>query len=230
MFFSLSLSIFVGLVHYFSRFFKPKEGENYYRIFSFSAGISISYLFLDLFPHTYSSAEVLKNWVFVFLLLGFTMVHFVEKFFYQHDAEVIQKKKLRTVHMTTFFFYYFMIGIVLVDIVQREIYEGIIFIIPVALHAGLSSASIALIHGQFKESTLVRVFLSLAVPGGVCLAFLFPIPHVVHSIAISGIAGILLYVFVKDFIPEGENGQPLFFFFGLVLFSGLIGLLKAVIL
>jgi hypothetical protein len=66
MFFSLSLSIFVGLVHYFSRFFKPKEGEKYYRVFSFSAGISISYLFLDLFPYTYSSAEVLKNWVFVF--------------------------------------------------------------------------------------------------------------------------------------------------------------------
>jgi len=50
------------------------------------------------------------------------------------------------------------------------------------------------------------------------------------SLSLSIFVGLVHY-FSRFFKPkEGENGQPLFFFFGLVLFSGLIGLLKAVIL
>jgi len=38
------------------------------------------------------------------------------------------------------------------------------------------------------------------------------------NILISMIAGVLLYIIVKEFLPEKEKGQPLFFIFGIALF------------
>ena len=34
------------------------------------------------------------------------------------------------------------------------------------------------------------------------------------------IAGILLYIIVKEFLPEKEKGQPIFFILGVLLFIG----------
>ena len=44
------------------------------------------------------------------------------------------------------------------------------------------------------------------------------VPIVVDNILVSLIAGVLLYIIVREFIPQEEKGEPVFFVIGLVLF------------
>lgn len=217
-FFALLLGLFLGLIHFFSENLKPEEGLKHYRIISFAAGISIAYLFLDLLPQTYEAAVYLKQLVFVFLLLGFAIFHLAEKFAYQHSDQDKLARELKEIHSISFFGYYFLVGIVLRDKIQISILEGSLFMIPIALHAGLSTASLARIHGEIRESFSLKTTLSLSTLLGVIFAILIQVPVVLNNILISFIAGILLYIIVKEFLPEKKKGQPLFFVIGLALF------------
>ena len=123
--FALVLGIILGIIHFYSEKLKLPDGANRYRVISFAAGISIAYLFLNLLPHTYEAAAHLKNFVFVFLLLGFVLFHLAEKFIYKHADQKKLARELKEVHSISFFFYYFIIGIVLYDKVLTSQLEGI---------------------------------------------------------------------------------------------------------
>lgn len=225
---ALGLVLAVAVIHLLGENIKIPPGFRHFRLISFAAGVSIGYLFLDLLPQTYYAAEQLKESVFLFLLLGFSIVHLVEKYFYQHAEKAAVQQKLKAFHTVTFFVYYFLIGVVLPDLIQSEIYEGILFIIPVALHAGLIGASLAEVHGQFAPSLYEKVAISLGAPLGVLFASLITLSPIVYHVVISGIAGIMLYVFVREFLPERENGQPLFFVLGMVSFYALMQLIHRI--
>jgi len=218
--FALGLGVLLGIIHFYSEKITPPEGSNRYRVISFAAGISISYLFLNLLPHTYEAADHLKNFVFVFLLLGFVLFHLAEKFIYKHADRKKLAKELKEVHSISFFLYYFMIGIVLFDKAQTSLLEGMLLFVPIALHASLSTASLAQIHGDIRESSGTKILLSLSSILGMTFAMLVPIPSIMDNIFVSMIAGILLYIIVKEFLPEKEKGQPMFFLLGVFLFIG----------
>ncbi len=96
--------------------------------------------------------------------------------------------------------------------------EGILFFIPISLHAALSTVSLFKIHGEIREKFVTKIALSLSTFLGVSLAILVSIPNILDNILVSMIAGILLYVIVKEFLPEKEKGQPMFFVFGILFF------------
>jgi len=225
---ALGLGLVVAIIHFLGENINIPTGSRHFRIISFAAGISLGYLFLDLFPQTYNAAERLQESVFLFLLLGFSIVHVVEKYYYQHAQNEALQRKLKSVHTITFFLYYFLIGCVLLDLVQGETYQGILFILPVALHAGLMGASLAGVHGRFSSKLFEKISISLATPLGVLFATVIPFTPIVHNMMISGIAGVMLYVFVREFLPEREDGQPLFLILGLVVFYALMQLAQCV--
>jgi len=216
---SLILGLILGVIHFFSGKFKPEEGEKHYRIFSFAAGISTAYLFLYLFPHTYEAATHLKSAVFIFLLLGFALYHLSEKFLYQHTMQDRSAStKLQKLHTIVFFIYHFMVGLVLYEKSHSSTLEALLFLVPVGIHAALSTASLSEIHGEFKEVLGLKMLVSSSFLMGVILALFIHIPPTVNNILVSFIAGILLYIFVKEFLPEKKEGQPVFFVIGVVLF------------
>jgi zinc transporter ZupT len=217
---SLVFGLLLGVIHYYSEMLKLPEGTKRYRVISFAAGISIAYLFLDLLPHTYEAATHLKNFVFVFLLLGFVIFHLAEKNIYKHANREKLAKELKEVHSISFFCYYFIVGIVLCNKIQINLLEGSLFLIPIALHAALSTASLSQIHGDIRESRWAKITLSLSSLLGVIFVQLVPIPNILDNILVSIIAGILLYIIVKEFLPDKEKGQPLFFALGIILFIG----------
>jgi hypothetical protein len=95
---ALVFGVFLGLVHFFSESLNPPHGRARYRVVSLAAGISIAYLFLHLLPETYEAATHLRQWVFVFLLLGFSGFHLVEKLIYQHADRTRLLRDLKEVH------------------------------------------------------------------------------------------------------------------------------------
>jgi zinc transporter ZupT len=126
--------------------------------------------------------------------------------------------ELKEIHSVSFFIYYLLVGIVRKDKLQLSILEGSLFMIPIALHAGLSTASLSRIHGEIRESILFKIALSFSALLGIALAILIHIPKFLHNILVSFIAGAILYIIVKEFLPEKKNGQPLFFIMGVALF------------
>lgn len=225
---AFGLSAILAIIHFLGEGIKIPKGPQQYRIVSFAAGISIGYLFLNLLPHTYEAAQRLDKQAFIALLLGFISVHLTEKFFYQHAVDDDLQKKLKVIHVTTFFVYYLLVGCVLVELATEKTVEAILFSFPIALHAGLSAASLSHIHGEFKHKLPEKILLSLACPLGVLLVFVVPVALSVHNFFISGIAGVLLYVFVKEFLPERTDGQPLFFITGLIAYYIVMNIFQAI--
>lgn len=216
---ALGFGLLIGVIHFFSENIRLGEGPRRHRIISFAAGISIAYLFLRLLPETYDAAPHLKQWVFVFLLLGFAIFHVVEKVTYQHANRENLLRELKEVHSVSFFFYYFTVGIVLRNLTRTSVLEGSLFLVPIAVHAALSTASLSEIHGEVRESLWARILLSLSTILGIAFAIMISIPVVVGNMLISLIAGALLYIIVKEFLPEKKKGQPIMFILGLAVFS-----------
>ncbi len=216
---ALGLGILLGAIHYFSEDIVLAEGRMRCRVVSFAAGFSIAYLFLDLLPRTYEATVHIERMAFAFLLLGFAVFHLLEKFIYQHADPTALSQELKELHSISFFVYYFMVGIVIEDVLQTSIVEGVLFFVPVALKAGLSTASLSHIHGEVRESVWLKVGLSLSTVLGVILAMVVRIPLLVHNVLISLISGVLLYVIVREFLPEKKEGEPVFFIAGLAVFS-----------
>ncbi len=217
-FIAIAIGLILGALHYFSENLELAAEPKRSRIISFGAGISIAYLFLHLLPHTYEAAIHLEEWVFLFLLLGFSLFHLSEKYIYQHIRQEKRAKELKEIHSIIFFIYHFSVGIVIADKMDISILEGSLFVIPVALHIGVSTVSLSKIHGEIRESIFIKVILSLSTLLGVVFAILMHIPDTVNNILVSFIAGVLLFIIVKEFLPEKEKGKPLFFLFGLLLF------------
>lgn len=216
---ALACGLFLGTLHYFSENLKFVSESRRYRIISFGAGISIAYLFLHLLPHTYEAAVHLKEAVFIFLLLGFALFHLSEKYVYQHLKEEKRARELKEIHSIVFFIYHFFVGMVTKDIFEDGTLEGFLFVIPIALHTGLSTVSLSKIHGHIRENIFIKILLALSTLIGIVFALLVPIPDIVNNILVSFITGALLYIFVKEFLPEKEKGKPLLFILGIILFS-----------
>ena len=64
----------------------------------------------------------------------------------------------------------------------------------------------------------IKIALFLSTSLGVIFAILLRVPAALNNILISFIAGILLYIIVKEFLPEKKKGQPSLFIIGLPLF------------
>lgn len=215
---ALAIGLILGALHYFSENLELASESRRYRIISFGAGISIAYLFLHLLPHTYEAAVHLKEAVFIFLLLGFALFHLSEKYVYQHLQEEKRARELKEIHSIAFFVYHFFVGIVVKDIFEDGILEGFLFVIPIALHTGLSTVSLSRIHGNIRENIFIKILLSLSTLLGIVFALIVPVSDIVNNILVSFITGVLLYIFVKEFLPEKEKGKPLLFILGIILF------------
>ena len=221
-FIAVVFAVFLGIVHYIGESVKIHPGPQQFRIISFASGVSISYLFLELLPLSFEAVDRLGIYVFLFLLLGFTMVHLAEKYFYKNLKDKKQKEKLRFIHFISFLLYYILVGSIFVELAHEHVYGAVLFLLPVALHSGLTSASISKIHRKFEENQLEKSIHSFGALIGVIVAILIPIPWILNRIFISGISGILLFVFIREFIPKEEHSRPFYFLFGLLLLAAVI--------
>ena len=61
---ALFLALILGIIQFFSEQIVQSCGKYYFHALSFSAGISITYIFIDLFPHF--STNVIEGNQFLF--------------------------------------------------------------------------------------------------------------------------------------------------------------------
>jgi len=81
----LFLAFIVGLAEYFGKSLDLQHKAYYRKIVSFSAGISVTYILLELFPTFAKGAFEIHNLLFISLLIGFISHHVIEKEIYKHN-------------------------------------------------------------------------------------------------------------------------------------------------
>jgi hypothetical protein len=144
-------------------------------------------------------------------------------------------RDLRRFRYTTDYIYHFLVGIILVGLLLIEFVGGILFFIFAFFRTIITKRSEAHLiftdleiyeEISYDEKITIKVILgSSALTGiviGIILKLFFPINLELLFIFYSFISGVILYVIVREVIPEKEKGNPIKFLIGLVGFAVVI--------
>ena len=214
--FAIIYGLILSLIHYFNDDIARYVHKYKERILSLGAGVSISYIFLSLFPKLYQSSY-LNAWVFITLLLGFSVFHVAEKHVYQHKSRKKILKEMKEVHSVAFFIYHFLLGIAIFHLAEIGFEEGLFFFIPIFFHTAISNISLTEIHHFIKNKMHFRVTLAMAPLLGVLSVYFLNISDQVFTLILGFVIGALLYVVIRDSFPKQKQGNVMYYLLGVML-------------
>ncbi len=220
----LVFGVMIGVIHYSSSRMRL-HGPNKMRLLSLSSGVFITYLFLHMFPELYEIDVMLNKTSLVFVLIGFSIFHILEKYIYRHTKSTnVLKRELKEVHAVSLFIYYFVIGIAIVNLGEYiGTLEMILFIVPVMMHAALSSISFGETHAVTKGAPIIRLMVSSSTLLGILMTYIIGVMRIAHYAIVGSVLGMLLYITIVDSIPKEKEGDPAFFLLGVIVYSIIIG-------
>ncbi|MFX1426802.1 MAG: hypothetical protein ACFFBE_10150 [Promethearchaeota archaeon] len=144
-------------------------------------------------------------------------------------------KDLRRFRQITDYIYHFLIGIILIGLLIIEFVGGILFFIFAFFRTIITKRSEAhLIFTdldiyeipEYEENTTIKWLIAASaltgIISGIILKVFIPINLELLFIFYSFISGVILYIIVREVVPEKEKGDPLNFMIGLVGFSVII--------
>ena len=214
----LGLAFILSLVDYVSEGALQKSKVLKEGFVSLAAGISTTYIFLHLLPLVYSGVGALSRFIFIFVLLGFVVYHLVEKYIYQHAPRDKVVKDIELEHSVALFFYHFVIGIVLIALIQTGLVAGLFFFLPVSFHVIID----VLPHSHTYKKWHIKLLFAGATFLGAVLAVLIRIPEAVNFALIGLVAGLLLFLEIREVIPKERKGNPALFLIGVLLYGSFI--------
>jgi len=207
------------LVHVFSEEYSKHVEKFHVHTLSFSAGLFLGIIFLNLLPEAFKGMTLLGENIFLLMLSGFVLFHLGEKYIYQHIKDKNRLlKNLGSIHALGYFVNHFVVGIALfLAFKQESFFSGFLIFITLLLHSFSSSLSLNHIDKHFNRKSLSGFFLPLSPLFGVAFAyFLNPTAFLYYAI-FSFVIGAMLYVVIRDAIPRKENGKPVHFLIGALL-------------
>ncbi len=144
-------------------------------------------------------------------------------------------KDLRRFRYITDYVYHFLVGIILIGLLLIEFIGGILFfifaffrtIIIKRSEAHLIFTDLEIYEDiKYEEKIVIKWLLGtsalVGIIVGLILKTIFPVNLELLFIFYSFISGVILYVIVREVIPEKEKGDPLKFLIGLVGFAVII--------
>ena len=134
------------------------------------------------------------------------------------------------VHAITNYFYHWCIGLLIFSLLSVDLFSAFFFFVFAYLNSTISNASNRHvdiydmnIHMSVSEEGLSKIILPSSVLVGMIAGFLFelflPIPEILVNSLLAFISGVILYVIVREVIPEKTKGKPIYFLIGVILFS-----------
>ncbi|MCK4326844.1 MAG: hypothetical protein KAW41_00020 [Candidatus Diapherotrites archaeon] len=222
------LAAVLTIVHFFSEKTANRVKEFHHEITSFSAGIFITYIMLEVLPELTMGVGFIGENVYLLLLLGFTAFHVAEKYVYQHvQNKKMLLKDLAHLHIAGFIADSFILGFALVMFFGIPLSGGklgYLVFIPFLLHTLSSSISVRHIHEHFNSNKLEELVLSLSTVFGAVVATALELRAVAFYAVFSLVMGVLLYVVIRDLVPDGREGRPMYFLLGMALSLVLIAI------
>jgi hypothetical protein len=211
------LAILIGIVQYFGECINKLCGKYLSYILSFSAGISITYIFIDLLPHFTSKAIAISNTLFLSLLFGFASIHLIEKHIYHHSVEKTIKKEFFIMNQISSFFYHFVVGIIIVGFTRQGFGIVITFFIPMIIFTAISALPI-MQNPNYK----INIVVSFSTFLGVIFSNFIILENYVEVTLLGIVIGIITFSVIRHLIPMGKEGKPLFFVIGMLVYIPII--------
>lgn len=191
------------------------------KLISFSAGVAISYIILNLFPEISLYALIDGKEIFLYSLFGFISLNLIEQYIHKGIKKPKTAYYHKSLHVAYFFVYNLFIGIVLVNFAAKGLAKTMLFFIPFLLYI-----IIKIIPQEFGFKTgTFKIFYSLAPLFGAVLGIsYYDFTSLMFSKMLSFITGTLLYTVIRESMPSDEAEKPLYFMVG-ALFYALVILL-----
>ncbi len=143
--------------------------------------------------------------------------------------------QLNRFRFITDYIYYFLVGIILIGLLKFELIAGILFFVYAFFRTVVTKRSEAHLiftdldiyeDVKYDEKSFIKyIYCTSALVGiviGLIINSIFPVNLEILFIFYSFISGVILYVIVREVIPEKEKGDPIKFLVGLVGFSVII--------
>lgn len=223
---ALIFGIILAITHFFSEKISIRHKIWHIRSISFVAGISVTYAFLSLLPEAYESFETQGKFIFIFIVLGFTLVHVAEKYVYKHHIQGHHiQHDLKEIHSIAFFLYYLLLGAILVNLSTIGFIQATLFFIPVLFYAGVGLVSMDKIHHKISKKGVAKFALSLSAIFGVLFAETLLNTGIFFDSLFALVIGAFIYIVLIDFIPREKRGEPVYFVLGVLVYTILISLL-----
>jgi len=153
----------------------------------------------------------------------------------EHEKEIKMEleshlnKDIEKVHIVINYFYHIIVGLIIFNLLKENVISGILFSFFAILKATISNTSNRHIkifdinlHTKIEEHNFIKIISITSVLTGVVIGLIFEIfyplsPFVIfHCFAF--ISGIILYIVVREVIPQEEKGRPYYFVSGATIF------------
>lgn len=213
----------MAVVHFSGEELEEYVGSYREEIVSFSAGVSISYIFVQLMPEFHTITLESSQLIFVFPLLGFSSIHLLEKYVAKADLEDRQvRKDYGEIHSGFLFLYHGVLGYLIASLAAKNSVSALLFFTPIVLHLAVSSFSVTELHQEFMEKTGVKIAISVAPVLGVLFYSLDLISDWFYFPVFGTVIGMFFYVVIRDSIPDEDRGKPLEFLAGMLIYLAAI--------
>jgi len=211
-------AVIIGITYYITNRLDIKQKKYYHIIISFAAGVSITYILLELFPNFTEVALSISKLLFLSILLGFIIHHIIEKEIYKHSRDHELIKFLSLEENVFSFVYHVILGIILVVFVKESMLEGILAFIPI-----LTFTLVSTLPMKPHNSKWQTAFMSGSTLFGVLIATLWEGMPLWLEFSLVGLAtGVLLYTVIRHHIPFGNKGRIGYFTLGFIIYAFLI--------
>jgi len=211
----LIFSFIIASTYYYANGIKIKNKPYYQKILSFTSGVSITYVLLELFPAFTEVALNITKFLFVTILLGFIIHHIIEKEIYKHNRNHELMKLLSLEENVFSFIYHIILGIILVTLYKGDPVDGVLAFIPILTFTLASTLPMAS-HLTKKKA----LFMSSSTIIGSSLALLWRTIPIELEFSLIGLAtGVLLYTVIRHQIPFGRGGRIGYFTMGFTIYA-----------
>ena len=153
----------------------------------------------------------------------------------EHEKEIKMEleshlnKDLEKVHIVINYFYHIIVGLIIFNLLKEDLFSGILFSFFAIMKATISNTSnrhIKIfdinIHTKIEEHNFIKILSITSVLTGVVVGLVLEIIYPLSSFVIfqcfAFISGIILYIIVREVIPQEEKGRPYYFISGATIF------------
>ena len=219
---SLILSGILSFADYVTEHIFSKKLRKNQKLISFSAGVAVAYIVLNLFPEISSYALIDGKIIFIYSLMGFVALNLIEQYIYKEVGKLKNPSKYhKSIHVTYFFIYNFFIGLVLVSFTLKGLTQTLLFFVPFLLYI-----MVEILPQEFEfKGSIFKVFYSMAPLFGTVIGVNFiDFTTSIFGELMSFITGTLLYIVIRESLPSDEKEKPLYFIVGVLFYTLIISM------
>ena len=217
---ALTLATILCIADYATEHIISEKLRKNKKLISFSSGVAISYIILSLFPEIAASALIDGKRLFLYMLAGFVSLNLIEQYIYKGIGKLKNLSLYhKNIHVTYFFIYNLLIGIVLVNFALKGLTQTLLFFVPFLLYI-----IVEILPQEFEfKNKVAKIFYSAAPLFGAFFGTSYiELVASVFGELMAFITGTLLYIIIRESLPSDEAEKPLYFIMGILLYTLII--------